>query len=83
MKDFEIIIKDKEGNKIDTSIKSLDINDNEIKIISFVCSDKEIGSKLATLLSERFKELGLKKFLVMPIMNKDYEISIKTIKIDE
>jgi len=83
MKDFEVIIKDKDGKEITTSIKTLDTDSNEIKVISFVCNDRETGGIIANILKVKFEEMGLKNFLIMPIQDKDYEISIKTIKIDD
>lgn len=83
MKDFEVIIKDKNGKEISTSIKTLNIDSNEIKVISFVCNDRETGGIIANILKVKFEEMGLKNFLIMPIQDKDHEISIKTIKIDD
>lgn len=83
MNDFEVIIKDKDGKEIDTSIKTLDLNSNEIKVISFVCNDWEMGARIADFIRFKFEKMGLKNFLIMPIQDKDYEISIKTLKIDD
>lgn len=83
MKEFDIIIKDKDGKEMNTNIKTLDIDSNEIKIISFVCDDYETGYTLADILKVKFEEMGLKNFLIMPIHDKDHEISIKTIRIDD
>ena len=82
MKDCEIIIKDKEGNEISTSVKTLEIRDDEIKVISFVCDDRDIGGTIGNILRVKLEDMGLKNFLIMPIQDKDHEISIKTIKID-
>jgi len=82
MKDYEVIIKDKEGNIINTSVKTLEIRDDEIKVISFVCDDHDIGGTIGNILRVKLEDMGLKNFLIMPIQDKDHEISIKTIKID-
>ena len=82
MKDFEVIIKDKDGKELDTFIKTLDTKNDEIKVISFVCDDHETGHIIGNILKVKLKEMGLKNFLIMPIQDKNHEISIKTIKID-
>ena len=84
MKDFEIIIKDKTGEEIETEIQKLDTDKNKVYLISLIASDmgKECAMAHARFLKEKLNEYGVDNVLVMPVKDKEHIIDIKEIKLD-
>lgn len=86
MKNYEIIIKNNNGEVVTDQILAKTFSKNEITIISPIIDeskDTEYTVGICKFIQDRFKEFGLKDFIVMPVKDKDHTIQVQKVNIKD